>query len=145
MAKTKFVTAEGTAVKEVRNEAGEVVTAGYTPRTVECEYNFGETVEEAIELFGKEVVFSAFLAAAKVDAQSLVRRKLKTNVPAVEGVSAERPYTDAEIQEALSQWKPGVKAERAAASVTDKAEALLTKMTEAQKAEFLEKLMAMAQ
>lgn len=138
MASVKFVTSDGT---EKKNEAGEVIN---NVRRIETEYDFGSSLADAVEKFGEEVVFSSFVASAKVDAQALIRRHLKSNVPAVEGVSAERPYTDEEIVAALAKWKPGVKSERAAASVSDKAEALLGKMTDAQKAEFLAKLQALA-
>lgn len=138
MALVKFVTAEGT---EKKNAEGVVENP---VRKIETEYDFGDNLADAVSKFGEEVVFSSFVAAAKVDAQALIRRHLKSNVPAVEGVSTERPYTDEEIVAALAKWKPGVKSERSATSVADKAEALLGKMTEAQKAEFLEKLKAMA-
>jgi len=134
----KFVTADGS---DVKNEAGEVVQAA---RRIELEFNFGVTLQEAVELYGEEVVFSAYVASAKVDAQALVRRYLKQNVPAVEGVSTERPYTDEEIAAKLANWKPGVKTDRGTTSVADQAEKILGKMTDVQKAEFLKKLQEMA-
>ena len=141
----KFVTADGTDKFETSVVEGkEVKTLVEAARKIELEFNFGETLEEAIELYGKEVVFSAYVASAKVDAQALVRRYLKSNVPAVEGVSTERPYTDDEIAAKLASWKPGVKTDRGTTSVADQAEKILGKMTDAQKAEFLKKLQEMA-
>ena len=144
MASVKFITSEGNDTKEVKNAAGEVVTPAVVTRKIESEYDFGDNLADAVSKFGEEVVFSSFVASAKVDAQALIRRHLKSNVPAVEGVSTERPYTDDEIATKLNAWKPGVKAERSAASATDKMEALLGKMTQAQKEEMIAKLQALA-
>lgn len=63
-------------------------------------YTFGETVEEMIELFGPEVVFSNARQAMKITAQSAMRRMLRSDTP------------EAEIQEKISAWKPGVQMER---------------------------------
>ena len=144
MASLKFVTSEGNDTKEVKDATGKIVTAGVTTRKIESEYDFGDNLADAVSKFGEEVVFSSFVASAKVDAQALIRRHLKSNVPAVEGVSSERPYTDDEIAAKLNAWKPGVKAERSAASATDKMEALLGKMTDAQKMEMIARLQALA-
>lgn len=146
MATTKFVTSEGTDKKEVKDALGNVVEPAVITRKIECEFDFGSNLEEAVALFGAEVVYTSFVAAAKVDAQALVRRYLKSNVPASPELgTTERPFTDDEIKSKLAEWKPGVKTERAAASVTEKAEALLGKMTEEQKKAFIESLMAAAQ
>ncbi len=144
MALVKFVTSEGNDTKEVKNAAGEITTAAIVTRKIESQYDFGDSLADAVAKFGEEVVFSAFVSSAKVDAQALIRRHLKSNVPAVEGVSSERPYTDSEIEAKLAAWKPGIKAERSAASATDKMEALLGKMTQAQKEEMIAKLQALA-
>lgn len=60
------------------------------------EYNFGDTLEEAVELFGADVVFSRFKGAAVVDLQAMIRRLQKAG------------KTDKEIQEHCAQWKPSV-------------------------------------
>lgn len=145
MAKQKFLTSEGNDIKAVLAEDGSIITPAVITRKIELEYDFGDNLEDAVAKFGADVVFSAFVASAKVDAQALVRRHLKSNVPAVEGVSPERPYTDEEIEAKLATWKPGIKAERTAASIGEKAEALISKMSEADKLAFIEKLMAVAQ
>lgn len=111
-------------------------------RVIKLAYDFGASIAEAVEKFGEASVLTGFIANAKVDAQALVRRKLNSKVKSEDGV--ERDYTDEEIAADLAAWKPGVKAERSATSVADKAEALFGKMTEAQKAELLAKLQAMA-
>jgi len=138
MASIKFVTSDGTEKKDAEGNVLNQV------RRIETEYDFGDSLADAVEKFGEEVVFSSFVASAKVDAQALIRRHLKSNVPAVEGISSERPHTDEEIAAALAKWKPGVKSERSAASATDKMEALLGKMTDAQKLEMIAKLQALA-
>lgn len=77
-------------------------------RVVEVEYDFGETLEQALELFGEEVVFSRFKAAAVVDLQALIRRNMQPKTDK-EGKVTEEPKTDEEIQQIVSEWKPGIK------------------------------------
>lgn len=77
-------------------------------RSVEVEYNFGETLAEAVELFGEEVVFSRFKAAAVVDLQALIRRGLTPKTDK-EGNEIESAKTDEEIAASVAEWKPGVK------------------------------------
>ena len=75
-----------TAKKEIGDELKECT----------IEYDFGATVEEAVEKFGAEVVFSGFVAKATITAQAAIRRYLET------GKSPE------EIQELMNSWQPGV-------------------------------------
>lgn len=56
-------------------------------------YNFGANVEEAISMFGADVVFDIFLAGAKVKAQGVVRNALNAGT---------------DPQEVINNWKPGV-------------------------------------
>ena len=53
-----------------------------------------ETVSEAVEMYGEEVVFNKFLAAVKIDLQSAIRRGL------------EKGFTDADIAANLAGWRP---------------------------------------
>lgn len=63
-------------------------------------FDFGENLSVAVKKFGEEIVFTNFKAAAKITAQSAMRRYLETNS------SAE------EIATKMSSWKPGVALER---------------------------------
>lgn len=59
-------------------------------------YDFGATLEEAIEKFGADVVFTSFKRTAVITGQAAIRRML-------EGGKGEE-----EIVAAMGDWKPGV-------------------------------------
>ena len=88
-------------------------------------YNFGASLAEAIEKFGEDVVFSGFRRTSVITAQGIMRRLAKTG------------KTDAEIQAAISGWKPGVAAERISDPV-----ARLKSMFSSMSAEERQKIMA---
>src|SRR5690606_31006627 len=82
-------------------------------------YDFGENLEEAVELFGAEAVYRRFVAAATIDIQAMIRRGLTR----MEGTGTEKrpnPMTQEELQAMVDEWKPGAakprksKAEKAA-------------------------------
>lgn len=85
-----------TAKKTIKDENKVVVET----REATVEYNFGDTLTDALELFGEDSVFSAFLSKVKIDAQGAVRRMLENNLDSDK------------ITEAMSAWKPGEKLER---------------------------------
>lgn len=93
------------------------------------EFDFGDNLGEATELFGDDVVYSRFKAAAVVDLQALIRRHL----------GGEKPKSEAEIQELVSQWKPGI-SKRVRKSTKEKAEELISQMSDAEKAALLAQL-----
>ena len=93
------------------------------------EYDFGSNLPEAVELFGEDVVFKRFKAAAVVDLQGVIRRNLK----------GDNPKTEEEIQEAVSEWKPGV--QKARKSKQEKALDILGEMSQEEKDAFLAELM----
>lgn len=95
------------------------------------EYDFGDNLDEAVTLFGAEVVFSRFKAASIVDLQALIRRHLE----------GETPKTQAEIQALATEWKPGV-ASRKRKSTKEKAEELFANLSPAEKQQLLEQLLA---
>jgi len=66
------------------------------------EYDFGDTLDDAIALCGREVVHSQYVANAKVGLQAIVRTKLKS------GMSQEQ------IQSIADGWKPGMVVEKTA-------------------------------
>ena len=84
---------------------------------VTCEYDFGETLDEAKDMFGADVVFSQFVAAAKVKIQSIIREKKKA------GMAAEA------IQTYLDGYKIGMIVERTAVNPLEAFKAAFKLMT----------------
>lgn len=74
-------------------------------------YDFGETLDEAVELFGEEVVFSGFRRTSVITAQAAIRRYLETG------------HSEEEVQSKMEEWKPGVSLVR----VIDPVKAILSK------------------
>ena len=62
--------------------------------------DLGDTLEDAIEKFGDEVVFSNFKQSAKITAQAAMRRYLESGLD------------NSAIAEKMSAWKPGVTLDR---------------------------------
>jgi hypothetical protein len=102
-------------------------------RELVVSYNFGETVADAIEMFGEEAVFAGFKADCKVGVQAFVRGRLK----ATEEDSEAAKYSDEDIIAAVADWKPGTKS-RASADPMAKLQALLGKLSPEQRAALLE-------
>jgi len=102
-------------------------------------FDFGENLAEAEELFGADVVFSRFCAAATVDIQALIRRHLKVPEPK-EGEEAAAPKTEAEIQAIVAEYKPGTST-RVRVSASEKAARAIGKLSDEEKAALLESLM----
>jgi hypothetical protein len=96
-------------------------------------YDFGDNLGEATALFGDDVVYSRFKAAAVVDLQALIRRHL----------DSETPKSESEIQALVSEWRPGVTS-RKRKSTKEKAEELFTQLSDADKKALLEQLMNQA-
>ncbi len=84
---------------------------GVSTEAVSCDYDFGENVAEMTSKFGEEVIFTRARASLVIDLQAFIRRAIANK------------KTDAEIQEAVSAWVPGVKA--AGKSPAEKLKALL--------------------
>ena len=102
-------------------------TESTTDRKVAISYNFGQTLADASAMFGEDVVFSNFRRASVVTAQGIMRRLIKAG------------KSDAEIQTAMSAWRPGVAVER----VVDPVAALKARfstMTEEERAKVLAEL-----
>jgi len=66
-------------------------------REVTVNYDFGEDLDAAVELFGADVVHKAFAAQATVSLQSMIRS----------GIKGEK--SDQEIQKNADEWKPGAR------------------------------------
>lgn len=112
--------------------------AGNTDDAPSCsvEYDFGDDLPGAAELFGDDVVFNKFVAAATVDLQALIRRNL-TGEDA-EGKSTAK--TDKEIKKIVAEWKPGVST-RVRVSTAEKAQRAVDALSDDEKAALLKQLM----
>lgn len=109
-----------TEVKAKQSGNNHVVTVGY---------DFGDNLNEAVELFGEDVIFAKFKQAAIVDFQSILRRHMFTVDG--EGDSVTLTAIDSEdvaLIEAVADWKPGVST-RVTKSPKEKAMAALKGMS----------------
>ena len=84
---------------------------------VTCQYDFGENLDEAKDMFGADVVFSQFVAAAKVKIQSIIREKKKAGL------------SDEAIQSYLDTYKIGMIVERTAVNPLEAFKAAFKMMT----------------
>lgn len=101
-------------------------------RSITVSFDFGESLQDAVEKFGEEAVFSGFKADARVGLQAKVRGMLK----ATEEDSEALKYTDEEIVAAIAEYKPGTK-NRQSADPLAKLQAMLAKFTPEQRAALL--------
>lgn len=108
-----------------------VTKAQGSEEKITVDYNFGSTLEEAVELFGAEAVFSAFQASAKIDLQAYIRRLMN----ATEEESEAPKYTNEEIVAKVGEWKPGTKT-RTSSDPMEKIKAMLEKLSPEQRAAF---------
>lgn len=88
---------------------------------VTVQYDFGDNLAEAVESYGEEVVFSSYKSSVVIDLQAYIRGLIR------------RDKTPEEIQEAVSNWKPGVKAVRGK-SAAEKLDTLLGKLSDEERA-----------
>lgn len=110
-------------VKATRND---------TDREVAVFVELGSDMNDAVARFGEAVVFSNFVAQTKIRAQAIIRDLMKDG------------KTDAEIQEFMNSWKPGVSRDR----VVDPTAAFMNKfatMSKEDQIKFLEELTQKAQ
>jgi len=114
------------AVKEIGARAG---TDEEDPSAT-VNYDFGDDLDGAVDLFGADVIFSRFAAAATVDLQALIRRHLK----------GENPKSEKEIQVLVSEWKPGTST-RVRKTPQQKAQEAVEALSDDEKAALLESLM----
>ncbi len=117
------------AIETISTKAGKDAES----RSLSVSFDFGDTLEQAVEMFGAEAVFGGFKADAKVGLQAFVRSRLN----ATEEDSDAAKYTDEEIVTAVADWKPGNKT-RQSADPMAKLTALLGKLTPEQRAALLE-------
>lgn len=91
---------------------------------VAVDYDFGDNLAQAVELFGEEVVFTRYKAAAVIDLQALMRNMIRAQ------------KTEDEIGEAVSEWKPGVR-QLKGKSKEERARELLGKLSAEERAAIL--------
>ncbi|MHA1970735.1 MAG: hypothetical protein ACTSXE_02690 [Candidatus Thorarchaeota archaeon] len=118
----------------------EVVTTAKSElgdRTVTVEYDFGGSLDEAVEKFGAEVVFSNFVRQAKVGLQAIVR----SNAKQLNEAGTEYAKSDDEVIAALASWSPSDGTVNRV-SKSDKLDKILGTMGEEERAEFLAKYMS---
>jgi len=88
-------------------------------------YDFGGTIEEAVDNFTGDVVHSLYVAQAKVVLQAALRRCMEQG---------------RDPGDFAASWKPGVKAPSIAADPIAAAKAAFAKMSDEDKAAFLQSL-----
>ena len=91
---------------------------------VSVDYDFGDNLDEAVSVYGEEVVFSRYKAAAVIDLQAYMRNQIR----------AEK--SEAEIRTAVSEWKPGVK-QSSGKSKEERAREILGKLSAEERAAIL--------
>jgi hypothetical protein len=90
-------------------------------------YAFGKDLDDSVEKFGKEIVFSNFRAQAKIKLQALMRSYL---------------LAGKDVGELLKTWKPGIQMERTPVDPLVAAENKFDKLSAEEQQAFLAKLMA---
>lgn len=91
--------------------------------------NVPGSVQEALDTFGEDVVYSRFRGSLVIDLQAYMRGLMKHK---------DGRKTNDEIQSLVSEWQPGVK--KPGRSPAEKIEDLLGKLSNEDRAELLEKL-----
>jgi hypothetical protein len=102
-----------------------------TDRSLEVEYDFGDTVAEAMAKFGESVVFSNYKQNVVIALQSLVRRELEKK--------EDKRVSDDSIITKVAAWIPGVAAIRTGDKKQKALEVFMSLSTE-EKLEFIKKL-----
>lgn len=98
---------------------------------VQVTYDFGTDLDEAVEMFGAEVVFSRYKSAAVIDLQAYMRGLIRQEKPVDE------------IESSAEDWKPGMRQPRGKSN-QEKLSTLLDKMDPAVVQEMLKKHLAAA-
>lgn len=88
-------------------------------------YDFGDNLEDAVNKFGADVVFSGFRSDAKIDLQARMRARMAKGQP---------------VEDLVSIWKPGIKLERAPVDAFTAAKNAFSKMTAEERAAFLQSI-----
>ena len=78
-------------------------------------FNFPETVSEAVDMWGEDIVLNKIEQSVAIDAQSMLRRKLVAG------------QTEEQIKAAAEEWKPSMGPVKK--SAVEKATDLISKLT----------------
>ena len=115
--------------KEIANVALESISAKITDGpTVTVDFDLDETLKEAVDRYGEAIVFSRYRASLVIDLQAYMRIMIKAK------------KTNDEIQAAVSEWKPGVKAK--GRSPAERARDLFQKLSPEERRALLEEFEA---
>jgi len=105
------------------------VTAKKDQKTATVEYDFGDNLQDAVEKFGEETVFSNFIQSAKISLQAIMRRVIASG---------------GDVQKTVSSWKPGIQLQRKAVPAKTVILNEFKNMSEEERAAFIAELRASA-
>jgi len=115
-------------IVSIQDVSAKVKTGDRADKLYTVKYNIPDTLEEAVAALGDEVVYSRFKQSLVIDLQSFMRTQIKKDDATLDS-----------IQEAVSEWSPGVRA--AAKPLSEKIEELLQRMSPEERTAFLEEIM----
>jgi hypothetical protein len=95
------------------------------PEARSFEYAMPESLEALVAKFGEEAVYGAAKGAIVINLQALARRHIEKS--------------DAEIQELATNWTPGERSAPVAKSAAEKASSALSKLSEEERRELLQR------
>lgn len=101
----------------------------------EVEYDFGDTLEEGIEKFGKEVIWNRAKSALVIDLQALGRRLIEFNA------DPKNKDKQKDIQAEAAAWKPDVR-NVVRRTAGERAQDAIASMSQEEKAKLLAQLQA---
>ena len=110
------------------------------PTRVECEVNIPAKLTEMVKLFGEDVVTASATTGFVLDVQALERRMLFPKLDKAGKVVAP-PSTPAQIQTAVTAWKPNVR-NMVRQTAAEKVFSSLDKLTPEEKKALLARLTA---
>ena len=95
---------------------------------ITADYDFGDSLDHAVEAVGEDVAFSLYKAQGRIALQAIVRAKKKAGM------------VEEQIQDFVTSWKPGMIMERSSVSHEDAIKAAFSTWSPEKQAEFLSKL-----
>lgn len=93
-------------------------------QTFAVKYDIPDSIQEALDRFGDEVVYSRFKASLVIDLQSFMRTQVQ-----------KEEFSSDMLEQAVSAWVPGIRAK--GKSVGEKIQDMLSKLTPEQREEIL--------
>ena len=91
---------------------------------VSVDYDFGDTLAQAVEKFGEEVVFTRYKAAAVIDLQAYMRNMIRSE------------KSEDDIRSEVAAWVPGIRQSKGK-SKEEKAREILSKLSAEERAAIL--------